>query len=97
MLIKPKFMTIFVALIAIAVWWMSNRASAVTVEVARKCQALTSKAYPLRVPGNPAAGRENGTSQDVQDYFKNCVAHGGNVEAPSSTGQKDDQKPTGSK
>jgi hypothetical protein len=33
-----------------------ERAKAVTLDIARKCKALTNAAYPLRVPGNPAAG-----------------------------------------
>jgi len=27
-----------------------------------------------RVPGNPAAGHLNGTSQDIENYFNKCVA-----------------------
>ena len=52
---------------------------AVTAELARKCGLLTDKAYPLRVPGNPAAGREHGTAKEVRDYFNKCVANGGNM------------------
>jgi hypothetical protein len=52
---------------------------AITVELAKKCGALTDKAYPLRMPGNPAAGREHGTAQDVRDYFNKCVANKGNI------------------
>ena len=48
-----------------------NDASAITVEVARKCQALTSKAFPPREPGNPAAGSAKGSGLDQQSYFKN--------------------------
>jgi hypothetical protein len=51
----------------------------ITVELARKCRTLTDKAYPLRVPGNPAAGREHGTAKEVRDYFKKCVANKGNM------------------
>jgi hypothetical protein len=87
----------FVALTFIAVWSTTNSASAVTVEVARKCQALIAKTYPPRVPGNPAAGRENGTAQDVRDYFNKCVTNGGNVEAPKDVGNKNNQAPTESK
>jgi hypothetical protein len=52
---------------------------AITAEVAKKCSALTEKAFPLRVPGNPAAGRTNGTAQDFREYFNKCVASEGNV------------------
>ena len=58
----------------------TNDASAITVEVARKCQALTSKAFPPREPGNPAAGSAKGSGLDQQIYFKRCVANGGRVD-----------------
>jgi hypothetical protein len=34
----------------------ADSAFAVSVEVAKKCEALTAKAYPPREIGNPAAG-----------------------------------------
>ena len=58
---------------------MTFPASAITVEVARKCDALVSKAFPSREPGNPAAGSAKGSGYDVQAYFKKCVANGGRV------------------
>ena len=51
-----KFGSAFVGLVCIAVGCMNGRASAVTAEVARKCAALTAKAYPPQMPGNPVAG-----------------------------------------
>jgi hypothetical protein len=59
---------------------MKGGASAVTAEVAKKCAALTAKAYPPRVPGNPAAGLAKGTAQSERDYFNKCVANGGNMD-----------------
>ena len=50
---------------------------AITAEVAKKCQVLTSAAFPPRVPGNPAAGSATGSGREQQDYFKKCVASGG--------------------
>jgi hypothetical protein len=61
----------------------TNDASAITVEVARKCQALTSKAFPRREPGNPAAGSAKGSGLDQQIYFQRCVANGGRVDNAS--------------
>ena len=58
----------------------SNPAAAVTVEVARKCKALTTKAYPPREPGNPAAGSAKGSGRAQQDYFTKCVANGGQMD-----------------
>src|SRR5215475_5108501 len=74
-----KFESALVGLVCIAVGCMNGRASAVTAEVARKCAALTAKAYPPRVPGNPAAGLAKGTVQSKRDYLNKCVANGGNM------------------
>ena len=68
------------ALVCLAHLPTTRSAIAITAELARKCGALTDKAYPLRVPGNPAAGREHGTAKEVRDYFNKCVANGGNVD-----------------
>jgi hypothetical protein len=54
-------------------------ASALTAKVAKKCDALTAKAFPPRVVGNPAAGSAKGTARSEQSYFNKCVAKGGNM------------------
>lgn len=79
-----KFSTALVALIWIGLVTMTNGASAVTVEVARKCAALTAKAYPPRVIGNPAAGSATGTGAAERSYNQKCVANGGNMDKPAS-------------
>jgi hypothetical protein len=79
-----KLFTALVALIWIDLVTMTIGASAVTVEVARKCNALTAKAYPPRVIGNPAAGSANGTGPAERSYYQKCVANGGNVDKPAS-------------
>jgi hypothetical protein len=56
---------------------MTNGASATTVEVAKKCAALTAKAFPPRAVGNPAAGSAKGTGLAEQAYFKRCVENNG--------------------
>jgi hypothetical protein len=81
---KLKFLSALVALIWIGLVTMTNAASAVTVEVARKCAAVTAKAYPPRVIGNPAAGSANGTGPAERSYYQKCVANGGNVDKPES-------------
>ncbi|HVX79627.1 MAG TPA: hypothetical protein VHB49_26125 [Bradyrhizobium sp.] len=63
-----------------AVGLASTDASAISVEVARKCNLLVAKAFPPREPGNPAAGSAKGTAQDQRDYFNKCVANGGNMD-----------------
>ena len=72
-----RFGGAFLALICMVQGPLSNRAVAVTVEVARKCKALTDIAYPPREPGNPAAGSAKGGGLAAQAYFNKCVANGG--------------------
>jgi hypothetical protein len=76
---RTKFRSVLAAAIGIAFGSMANGASAVTVEIAKKCEALTTVAYPPRVPGNPAAGSDKGTGADEQKYYAKCVANGGNT------------------
>jgi hypothetical protein len=75
-----KFGSALVGLVCIAVGCMKGEASAVTAEVAKKCAALTAKAYPPRVLGNPAAGLAKGTAQSARDYYNKCVANKGNMD-----------------
>jgi hypothetical protein len=49
-------------------------------EVANKCVALTAKAYPPRVPGNPAAGLAKGTAQSARNYYNKYMADNGNMD-----------------
>ena len=78
MLAQTKFRSMLAAAIGIAVGSMASSASAVTVEVAKKCEALMTRAFPPRIPGNPAAGSDKGTGADQQKYYENCLANGGN-------------------
>jgi len=76
------------ALTCITVCSMTNGALAVTAEVAKKCDALTAKAFPPRIIGNPASGSANGTPEAQRNYFSKCVANGGNMDdqhAPKET------------
>lgn len=71
--------TVLLALVYLAVGPLTGNASAITVELARKCEALTAKAFPPRVPGNPAAGSSKGTGSAQRDYFNKCVANEGKI------------------
>lgn len=73
---KLNYGTAAVVSILLAYSLTAHSALAITAEVAKKCGALTDKAYPLRVPGNPAAGRRQGTAQEIRNYFNKCVANG---------------------
>ena len=70
---------LFAALLAIAVLSPTG-AVAITVEVAKKCNALLAKEFPPRQVGNPAAGSAKGSAQVQRDYFNKCVANGGNMD-----------------
>jgi hypothetical protein len=67
--------------VCLALWSMTDSASAITVEVAKKCETLSAKAFPPREIGNPAAGSANGTAQSKRDYFNKCVGNGGNMDS----------------
>jgi hypothetical protein len=71
-----------VGLVFIAVATMADGAGAISVAVAKKCDALTAKAFPPRVIGNPAAGSAKGTGADERAYFKKCVANQGKMPDP---------------
>jgi hypothetical protein len=74
------------ALLSISAAFFTTSASAVTAEVAKKCESLTAKAFPPRQIGNPAAGSAKGTAQDQRAYFNKCVDAGGKVN-DSGSGQ----------
>lgn len=75
-----KFRIVVAALVCVAVGSMTGGSSAVTAEVAKKCETLADKAYPPRVLGNPAAGSAAGTAQSKRGYFSKCLANGGNMD-----------------
>ena len=58
-----------------------TRANAITAEVAKKCQILREKQFPPRVIGNPAAGSAKGSWRDQTEFFRKCVANGGNMDS----------------
>ncbi len=83
MLANRKFKAALVGLGCIAGTMITDSAFAVSVEVAKKCDALTSKAFPPRVIGNPAAGSAKGTGRQQQAYYRKCVANKGKMTSPS--------------
>jgi hypothetical protein len=90
MLANLKSRSALAVLVCVAAGTGATSASAVTTEVAKKCEALTAQAYPPLVPGNPAAGTAKGTGRAERKYYSNCVAHGGNTSTgpePTTTGE----------
>jgi hypothetical protein len=63
-------------------------ASAISVDVARKCNALVAKEFPPREVGNPAAGSAKGSGQAQRDYFSKCLANGGNMDGTADKKEK---------
>jgi hypothetical protein len=70
----------FAALIILSLEVTPKGGLALTVELARKCEALTAKAFPPREPGNPAAGSTKGSGRSQHDYFNKCVVNGGKMD-----------------
>jgi hypothetical protein len=83
-----KCSSVLCVLVCSTIGPMTGTASAITAEVAKKCNVLTAQAFPPRVPGNPAAGFATGTAKDARGYFSKCVANGGNPDGDTSKGKK---------
>jgi hypothetical protein len=64
---------------------MPVTASAISVEVAKKCNVLLEKQFPPRVVGNPAAGSAKGSGKDQRAFFQKCVDNGGKVDDGASS------------
>jgi hypothetical protein len=79
MLVRSNLAGVWLALISAALVAAPERASAISVEVAKKCNALIAKEFPPREPGNPAAGSTKG-SVTQRAFFSRCVANNGNME-----------------
>jgi hypothetical protein len=76
---SKRSVTVLLASICFATGPLTSTAAAITVELAKKCQALTAKAFPPRVPGNPAAGSPKGTGPAQRDFFNKCIENNGNT------------------
>lgn len=83
MFAKPKIQAVLIALVCICVVPMADSALAISVEVAKKCNELTAKAFPPRAIGNPASGSAKGSGKEERAYYRKCVANGGRVDEPS--------------
>ena len=88
MSVNLKVGSALILLVCIALGPVRRDAAALTVEVARKCNALTAQAYPPRQVGNPASGSSKGSGQAQRDYYRKCVANNGNVDDKAPAGTK---------
>jgi hypothetical protein len=58
----------------------AQQSTSSAADLARKCDALTAKAFPPLEPGNPAAGTTKGSGLEAQGYFRKCIANDGRVD-----------------
>jgi hypothetical protein len=77
---KLKSGCALLALAGMVLGSLPDPVSAITAEVAKKCNALIAKEFPPREPGNPAAGSSKGSGRDQRAYFSKCVANGGKMD-----------------
>jgi len=66
-------------------------ASAITVELAKKCRAMMLQAHPYVLPGNKGAA---GLAKEQRDYFNLCVANDGSMPAEPEKKNPDNKNPT---
>src|SRR3974390_2787744 len=57
---------------------------AITAELAKKCRLMAIQAHPTQLPGKKSAGVEAAQ----RNYFSDCVAHEGKMDAKDSTETK---------
>jgi hypothetical protein len=55
---------------------MAQPASAISVELAKKCRAMAIKAHPTQMAGT----KQTGIEKAQRDYFRECVAKDGKME-----------------
>ncbi|WP_239621737.1 hypothetical protein [Bradyrhizobium sp. I71] len=77
---RTRFGAAMLVAAGLAVVLVPEPASAIDAQLARTCKALTTKQFPPREPGNPAAGSAKGSGRDQQAYFNKCVANNGKVD-----------------
>jgi hypothetical protein len=77
------------ALLFVAAVLAPTTASAISADVAKRCDNLVARQFPPREPGNPAAGSAKGNSAAQRAYFSKCIANGGNMDNPSPPPDKD--------
>ncbi len=71
-----KTLTVIIVIASTAYFLSPQKASAISVELAKKCRALAIKAHPT-----PTAGTKvTGAAKAERDYFQSCVAKNGKME-----------------
>ena len=71
-----KTLTVIIAISSMAYFLPDQKASAISVELAKKCRAFAIKAHPTPTAGTKATG----AAKAERDYFHACVAKNGKME-----------------
>ena len=75
MIARPNYISLDLRSFALLFRAMSSSTSAISVEVAKKCNALTAS-VSTESAGNPAAISAKGAGKEMQDSFRKCVENG---------------------
>ncbi len=70
--VRLSLAAVFLSLLAAAQFVTAVPASAITVELANKCRAMSIKAYPPQ-----RAGTKSGNAGEARKYYGACVANNG--------------------
>jgi hypothetical protein len=70
--VRLTLIAVFLSLVAAAQFMTAVPASAITVELANKCRAMSIKAYPPQ-----RAGSKTGNAGEARRYYAACIAGNG--------------------
>jgi len=85
-MIGPKLMS--AALLFVTAGSLTNAASAITIELAKKCETLTVVAFPPLPSKIGKWDRKGRSGKDAQAYFDKCVEKDGKLNDRSSNEAK---------
>jgi hypothetical protein len=66
---------------SLAIPLTAEPASALSLQLAKKCRAMALKAHPYKLPGEKGPG----TAAAERQYYSQCVANGGNMPESSTS------------
>lgn len=76
-------MTFRVLLACAFMTYASESAMAISADLAKRCRAMTIKAYPPVL-----AGSKKGDAQEERNYFSTCISKNGQMDAESPKSPK---------
>ena len=85
-MIGPKLMS--AALLFVTAESLTNAASAITVQLAKKCETLTVVAFPPPPPKIGKWDRRGRSGKDAEAYYDKCVKNGGKLDDGGSNEAK---------